>query len=145
MISKELGTCSQCEAQRRNLRKETLHLVLFIVSPQSICKTKAHDTLLHAPLAKIGNRRRVDRDCLSAVLVELGGSQNNLGSIDGRGKDTEFGLLSSHVKAGYTGTDWGSRSRGIVSHSPLGDNERGSHLGACRSEGVGRRQDEGEE
>jgi len=94
------------------------------------------------PNAKVGNRRRVKRDSLSAELVESGGSQNNLGSVNGRGKDTEFGLLSSHVEAGNTGTGWGSRSRGVVGHGSLRDNEGGSHL---RVEGVGSRQDEGEQ
>ena len=100
--------------------------------------------LVFRPDTEISDSRRVERDTLSSELVELGGSQNNLGGVDSRGKDTELGLLSSHVEAGNTGANRSSSSRGIVGHGSLGDHEGRSHLGV-HSEGIGRRQDEGKE
>ncbi len=100
------------------------------------------ESLLNAPNAEVGNRLRVKRNSLSTELVESGGSQNNLCTVNSWGKNSELGNLSSHLEAGNTGTGRGSRSRGIVSHRSLCDDEGGSHL---RVEGIGGRQDEGEQ
>ena len=99
----------------------------------------------HAPFAEISNRGGVKGNSLSAEFVQLGSSQNNLGGVDSGGKDTKLRLFSSHVEAGNSGSNLGSRWLGGGGPGPLGDHKGGSQLGVCHGEGVGRRQDEGEE
>lgn len=80
-----------------------------------------------SPQAEFSNSLTVQGDSLSSQLEELFVSQNNLGSVDGRGEDSKLGLLSSHVKAGNS--DACGASRGLSSSASLRNDKVGSRGG----------------